>query len=792
MIDKLTYDRLRVQCSEEQLSFETTDEVPPLEGIIGQDRAVQSLAFGLRMKDEGYNIYIMGLTGTGRNSYTRSIVCELAKKQQTPEDWCYVHDFEHPDTPNAISFAPGKGSTFKKEVEALIEQCKEDIPKAFDSDEFKNLRNETLQVFQTQSGKFIEGLSNLARDNQLLFRPTGKGFVTIPMKEGKPLNEQQLQELDVDSLKAINESIERFQINAAGMFESLRGLEKELRDKLQSLEKVAGASIVAPLIDAIRAKHMDNTEALEYLLDVKEDILKNLKSFGPDDEQDEANPLLKIQTRDGWDTKYKVNLFVDNQDTQGAPVIMETHANYYNLMGMIESQPRMGALTTDFTKIKAGAIHRANGGYLILQADDLFSNPHSWKALKRALKDRETKVEHGPDGASGIISGLKPQGISLNIKVIIIGNYEIHRILYQNEEDFKKLFKIKVDFEMEMDRKDEFLQKMAAFISRHCRDKGSRRFHKGAVAAVFDYSSRLAENQNKLSTRFNELVELLSEANAWADVDGSDTVYDHHIAKALEEKRFRADKHEQNILELFEDGTFLLSTAGFEIGQVNGLAVYNLGDYSFGKPSRITVNTFAGKSGVINIEKEAQMSGKLHNKGVHILSGYLGMKFAQAFPLTLTATLCFEQSYDGIDGDSASSTELYALLSSLSDIALNQGIAVTGSVNQKGEIQPIGGVNQKIEGFFRVCKKKGLTGTQGVLIPQQNIRNLMLHSEVVEAVKDGKFHVYVAKTIEEGIELLTGIPAGERDKQGKYPEGSIYRLVARKLENYYLQSLKEK
>ena len=433
MLEKLTHERLRVQCSEEQLSFETTDEVPPLEGIIGQDRAVQSLAFGLRMKDEGYNIYVMGLTGSGRNSYTRSIVCDLAKKQQTPEDWCFVHDFEHPDTPNAISFTPGKGSAFKKEVEALIEQCKEVIPKAFDSDEFKNLRSEVLQIFQNQSGKFIEGLSNLAKDNQLLFRPTGKGFVTIPIKEGKPLNEQEMQELDVDSLNAINVSIERFQKNAEGMFEGLRDLERELRDKLQSLEKGAGASIVAPLIDAIKAKHMNNTEALNYLVYLKEDILKNLKSFGPEDDQDDAAPLLKIQPRDGWDAKYKVNLFVDNQDTQGAPVIMETHANYYNLMGMIESQPRMGVLTTDLTKIKAGAIHRANGGYLILQADDLFSNPHSWKALKRALKDRETKVEHGPDGASGIISGLKPQGIALNVKVIIIGNYEIHRILYQNE-----------------------------------------------------------------------------------------------------------------------------------------------------------------------------------------------------------------------------------------------------------------------------------------------------------------------------------------------------------------------
>ena len=563
-------------------------------------------------------------------------------------------------------------------------------------------------------------------------------------------------------------------------------MEQELRDKLQNLEKNSGRSIVSPLVAMLMEKYAENSNAVDYLNCLQEDILSNIKHFMPDSSEDEDNPLagLRLQARDPIGTKYRVNVFVDHKETKGAPVVFEPNATYYNLMGMIEFQPRMGTLTTDLTKIKAGAIHRANGGYLILQADDLFANPFSWRALKRALKEREAKVENVPDGSSGVISGLKPHGIPLNLKVIIIGNYEIHRLLYQYEDDFKKLFKIKVDFEMEMNREDEYLDKMAAFISRHCKDKGYLPFHKTGVAAVFDYSSRLAENQGKLSTRFNEIVEVLAEANTWADIEGVDAVTVDHVIKAIEEKRYRSDKYEQKIQELFKEGTFLLSVDGAEVGQINGLAVYDLGDYSFGKPSRITVNTFAGNKGVINIEKEAQMSGRSHNKGVQILSGYLGRYFAQKQPLSLTATLCFEQSYDGVDGDSASSTELYALLSSLADVPLRQDIAVTGSVNQKGEIQPIGGVNQKIEGFFRVCQKLGLTGRQGVLIPPQNVKNLMLHSEVLEAVKNGRFHVYTADTISDGIELLTGVPAGQPDGEGVYPEGTVFARVADKLAAY--------
>ncbi|MBT9175832.1 MAG: Lon protease [Firmicutes bacterium] len=794
MIEKLSLQELKATPIEHIFAFETTAEVPPLEGIIGQDRAANALAFGLRMTDEGYNIYLMGITGTGRNSYTKAIVAERAKEQLTPSDWCYVYDFEHPDSPMAIAFAPGSGALFKEGVETFIARIREDVPKAFESDEFRNMRNEAVQQFQSQSMAVLEKLSALAKSQELLFKPTGKGYVTIPTLDGQPLNEQRLQELDAATLERINQRIQSYQKDAEPLFEVLGTLEREVQEKLQALERKAGASIVSPLLEAIRKKFEANEAAQKYLTQLEQDIYKHLRHFYPDDgqkDEDKAVAAMRAQSKEGWEIKYKVNLFVDNGHIQGAPVVFETNSSYYNLFGMIEFQPSMGTLITNLTKVKAGSLHRANGGYLILQAEDLFSNAHSWKALKRAVKNRQARVENIPDGSSGVITGLKPQAIPLDVKVILIGSYEIYMLLYRHDEDFRKLFKIKVDFETEMARQDENIMKMAAFISRHCRDRGLRNFHRGAVAAVIDYSSRLADNQNKLSTRFNDIVELLAEANSWAALEKATLVEERHITKALYEKRYRADKYEQKIHELFADGTYLMDVQGLAVGQINGLAVLNMGDYSFGKPARITVNTFTGKKGVINIEKEAQLSGRIHNKGVLIIGGYLGAKFAQKFPLTLTATLCFEQSYDGVDGDSASSAELYALLSSLAEVPIKQGFAVTGSVNQKGEIQPIGGVNEKIEGFYRLCLKQGLTGEQGVLIPVQNKRQLMLHSEVLEAVKAGRFHIYAVRTIEEGIEVLTGLPAGERDSAGEYTAGSVFRLVEHKLAQFYQQALNE-
>ncbi len=793
MIEKLSLQDLKAATGQHIFTFETTAEVEPLEGIIGQDRAANALAFGLRMTEEGYNIYLMGITGTGRNSYTRSIVTECARRQSTPSDWCYVYNFEHPDSPMAIAFAPGSGALFKESVETFVFRIREDVPKAFESDEFRNLRNEAVQQFQGQSMVVLEKLSALAKSQQLLFKPTGKGYVTIPTLDGQPLNEQRLQELDAATLERINQRIQSYQKEAEPLFEELGALEREVQEKMQALERQAGASIVVPLLDVIRKKFENNEVAQNYLTQLEQDIYKHLRHFYPSDGQQEEDkaPSIRAQGREGWDTKYKVNLFVDNGQVEGAPVVFETNASYYNLFGMIEFQPSMGTLITNLTKVKAGSIHRANGGYLVVQAEDLFSNVHSWKALKRAVKNRQAKVENIPDGSSGVITGLRPQAIPLDVKVILIGSYEIYMLLYRYDEDFRKLFKIKVDFETEMAREDENILKMAAFISRHCRDRGLKDFHRGAVAAIIDYSARLAENQAKLSTRFNDIVELLAEANAWAALEQATVVEERHITKALSEKRYRADKYEQKIHELFADGTYLMDVHGVAVGQINGLSVLDMGDYSFGKPARITVNTFTGKKGVINIEKEAQLSGRIHDKGVLIIGGYLGAKFAQKFPLTLTATLCFEQSYGGIDGDSASSAELYALLSSLSDIPLQQGFAVTGSVNQKGEIQPVGGVNEKIEGFYRLCAKQGLTGEQGVLIPVQNKRQLMLHSEVLEAVEAGLFHIYAVRTIEEGVEILTGIPAGERDLEGEYSEGTVFHLVERKLVQYYQQALKE-
>ncbi|HPZ65601.1 MAG TPA: ATP-binding protein, partial [Bacillota bacterium] len=483
--------------------------------------------------------------------------------------------------------------------------------------------------------------------------------------------------------------------------------------------------------------------------------------------------------------RYKVNLVVDNRETCGSPVIYETNPSYYNLIGRVEYENRLGMIVTDLTMIKGGAIHRANCGYLILQARDVLSSPQSWEALKRVLKTREIRIENiGEQYGLMAMSTLRPQPIPANLKVIMIGSPLIYQLLYHYDEDFRKLFKVKADFDSEMDRNQDNIYRMAGFISTHCQQENLRHFHREAVARVVEFSARLAERQDKMSTRFNEVVELLYEADAWAERDGSDIVKAEHVDKALEEKIYRCKKYEQKISEAVERGLILLDVEGEKIGQINGLSVIDLGDYQFGRVSRITANTFLGRRGIINIERESQLSGKIHDKGVLILSGYLGMRYGQQVPINLSASLCFEQSYQGVEGDSASAAELFCLLSSLAGVPLKQSLAVTGSVNQKGEIQPVGGVNQKIEGFYNACKVKGLTGDQGVIIPAQNRKDLMLSEEIVTAVREKRFHIYAISTVEEGLALLTGMEIGELREDGTYPPDSFNGRVISALKRF--------
>ena len=616
-----------------------------------------------------------------------------------------------------------------------------------------------------------------------MLKRSEQGLLTIPVIEGKPIEEEEFINMEASNRKEIEEKSYIVQKHLMDSMKRVKEMEKSTRDKIEQLEtKIALITVEQPVSELIE-KYKEYKNIRDYLKSVQRDIIQNIEDFRQAEKTQEDDLDFKINIKD-FTIKYKVNLVVDNRDTKGAPVIFEANPKYYNLLGRIEYESNMGVITTNFTKIIAGSLHAANGGYLIINVSDIAKSPESWDGLKRALKNRSIAIENVFTNTSIVSGGMKPEPIPLNIKVILIGSNYTYHTLYNYDEDFRKLFKIKADFDIDMSSNKDNIKKYAQFISSYCREKDLYHFDSGAVASVIEYSSRLAEHKQKLSTRFNDIVEILYEADAWARLDGSNIVKGVYVKKAIDQKIYRSNRVEEKLQELIDTGVILISTEEMTVGQVNGLSVMDFGDFAFGKPSRITATVFAGEKGILNIEREVEMSGSIHDKGVLILSGYLGEKFAQEFPLTLSANICFEQLYDGVEGDSASSTELYALLSSLSEIPIKQYIAVTGSVNQKGEIQPIGGVNEKIEGFFQTCKHRGLKGCEGVMIPHQNVVNLMLNEEVIQAVEEGKFHIYPVKTIEEGIEILTDMPAGKPDADGFYEEGTLYHLVQNKIEKF--------
>jgi len=776
---------LRKVCDPEQFNFNTTEEVEPLQGIIGQERAVRAMEFGLKIQKPGYNIFITGLTGTGKMSYARAVVTEVAAKLPTPDDWCYVYNFRDPSQPRVLCLPCGKGYGLSQDLEELIEELQVEIPRAFGSDDYEKQKNDIIREFQDRSSQLVEELTPRAAAQGFSIRRTSTGFVTVPVVDGKPLSTEEYEALPPEQKEEIDRKSAAVQFDIRETVRRVQQAEKEAREKIKKLDAQVGLFCAGHRIDALKEKYQDYPQVLEYLDDLKHDILANLDLFRAEDEEQAAPPWARHHRTSALQ-KYKVNLFIDRRSCCGAPVVVETNPTYYNLGGRIEHENEGGFLSTNFTMIRPGAIHRANGGFLILQARDVLVNPFSWEALKRVLKTGQLTVENMGEQYGLIpLASLKPQPIPVNLKVILIGNPLLYHLLYQYDEDFRKLFKIRVDFDTEMERNPENEAKLAQFISFHCRQQSLRHFDRGAVAKVVEYSSRLAEDQDKLSTRFNDLVEILYEADAWAALDGAAYVEARHVQKAIEEKHYRSNRLEEKIREMFARGEILVDTDGWAVGQVNGLSIVDLGDYVFGRPARITAATGLGQRGVVNIERETKMSGSIHSKGVLILSGYLAAKYAQDVPLNLSASLCFEQTYTGVEGDSASSAELYALLSSLAEVPLNQGIAVTGSINQKGEIQPVGGVTAKIEGFFRVCRLKGLTGRQGVIIPHQNVHNLMLAEEVVEACRQGLFHIYPVRTVDEGLTILTGLPAGERQPDGSYPPGTIHYRVLEKLKAYH-------
>lgn len=738
----------------EMFDFNTTEEIEPLKsGIIGQDRVAKAATFGLRVKSPGYNLFFVGLSGTGRTTYARKIAQEVALTEPTPPDWCYVYNFKNPTRPIALSFPAGKGKEFVKDIEELLEELKIRIPKAFEGEEFESKKRAVFKELQERISELMEALNREAELLGFSLKRTPTGFINVPLIDGREMTQEEFNALSPEKKRELEiRSLELHERTMQVMREVQR-LERDARDRIKRLEKELCVFVIGGLFKDLKEKYVELTKVVAFLEDMMEDVVDHLHDFLVQEEGEGQK-----KTHPSFD-RYKVNLLVDNSRLEGAPVIFETNPTYYNLVGRLEYEQRMGFLFTDFTKIKAGAIHRANGGYLILNALDVLRNFGAWDALKRVLKTGEVRIENIGEHVGLIpISGLVPEPIPVRIKVLLIGSPIVYYLLLAFDEDFKKLFKIKVDFDVEMERTPENIREVCSFISSYCREEGLLHCDKSALSALIDYSSELAEDQMKLSTRFSDLLTVLIEADAWARIENSPYISEKHVKRAINEKRYRENRYEEKLKELFARDQIIVETDGERVGQINGLAILNVGDYYFGKPSRITATVHLGQRGVINIERESRMSGKIHDKGVMILSNYMASRYAKDFPLTLSASICFEQLYEGVEGDSASAAELYALLSAISGIPLRQDIAITGSVDQMGNIQPIGGVNKKIEGFFDFCKIKGLTGRQGVIIPYRNKENLMLREEVVEAVREGKFHIYAIRTIDEGLEILTGLP----------------------------------
>ncbi len=791
---RVPVEKLQNVCDETIFPFDTTTGYTDLEDeIIGQPRAVEAMEFGLSVRQSGYNIFVAGPAGTGRTTFTRSKAKQFADQEPVPCDWCYVNNFENPDQPVALSFPSGKGHIFCEEMEALLLDIENELIRIFSSDEYASRKKSIVHEFEAKVEALWKELSQFAMDLQYKVERTPTGINSYPLRFNRPLETHEYQRLTDDMKEELKSRGRKVEEKIAESLLAIQKIEKEMRmsleEYMQETANYATNYLFAPLLD--RYSHQDETT--RYLTLYQKDISKNFPLLL--NNEGEENPMLELLAGSEHKKKrerYHVNLLVSHSVKKGVPIIYETNPTYSNLFGKVEYTGSFGNWSTDFTRIKAGSLHRANGGYLIMHAADLLSEPYVWTMMKRTLQNGSIT----PDGliqekSPFATAGLRPEAIPLNVKVILIGSHYLFDMLSLWDEDFQKQFKVKVEFDVEMDRDLEHHLQMASFIKTFSDNEGLLPFHRRAIARIIDHSSRLVSDQRKLSTRFQEITKILVESSYWARRENSEFADRPHVQKALAKQHYRSNRIAEKLREMILDGTIMVDTDGERIGQINGLAVMGTREFTFGLPSRITAQTFAGRSGILNIERETSLSGDLHSKGLLILSGYLSGMFAQNRPLPLSASITFEQTYNMIDGDSASSTELYVLLSSLAKVPIKQGIAVTGSVNQWGEIQPIGGVNEKIEGFFYICKENGLTGKQGVIIPYQNVKNLMLDDEVARAVKSGKFHIWAIKNVTEGIEILTGVPAGaERNEDGHFGEETIFGLVEKRLEEMYQASVK--
>jgi len=782
VVEELKPERLYRRCDPESLPFKTTEELEELDGGMGQPRAVEAVRFGIGIERPGYNIYALGPPGTGKHALVRHFLQARAAERPAPSDWVYVHDFAHPNRPRAIELPPGMGTRLRRDMEQLVEELRPALSSAFEGEEYQARRRAIEEEFAERSNRAFAELRRRAQERGLALLQTPMGWVFAPLRDGQVLSPQELQQLPEEERTRLEREVEELQQELQRVLsQDIPRWQREMQRKLRELNREVTNFAVGSRIEELREEYAEFEEVAEYLEEVRRDIVQNAREFLGQD-RDVQEPGREERTQPPPSRRYQVNVLVDRGGMDRAPVIYEDNPTYQNLLGRVEYMAQMGALVTDFNLIRPGALHRANGGYLILDARRLLMQPFAWEGLKRALRSRLLRIE-SPGQMVGLIStiSLEPEPIPLDVKVVLLGDRLLYYLLSALDPEFVQLFKVAADFDEEVDRDGENDLLYARLIGTIARREGLRPFDRTGVARVIEHGSRLAGDSGKLSIHVESLADVLREADYWASRNGNGAVTAADVQRAIDARTYRSDRLRERVQEQILRGTLLIDTEGERVGQVNGLSVIELGGFAFGRPSRISARVRMGRGEVVDIEREVKLSGPIHSKGVLILAGFLGGRYASERPLSLSASLVFEQSYSGVEGDSASSAELYALLSAISGVPLKQSLAVTGSVNQHGDVQAIGGVNEKIEGFFDICRRRGLTGEQGVVIPRSNVQHLMLRRDVVEAVERGEFHIYPVRTVDEGMELLTGLPAGEPDEEGRFPEDTVNGMVERRL-----------
>lgn len=800
-ITKLTSEQLYRKCDAAKFDFTTTADLEERLSALGQDRAICAVELGINIKSRGYNLFCLGPEGTGKTSLVKRILEKEGKQRPTPDDWAYVYNFDEPHKPIAVNFPAGAAAGFAKDMEEFAYAMEHDLPEAVKNELYEEQLSVIREKYQEKRNDYVKVLQKKAKGKKVSLLHMPMGVVVAPMKNGEIISPDVFDTLSDDEKNEIMADLNAMQEEIAQHQDDAPGWEEKQTEEIKKLqEKLVKDAIKKPIND-IKQKYRGNKKVAEYLKAVQNYILENIPSFVPNYDQDskpqtEEEPMagllsqLKNQQEEDKYSKFKVNVVVKNVPDSGAPIVLLDHPTQGNLVGKVERIQQFGALITDFTLIKGGALHRANGGFLLIDARKLLLQPYSWDSLKRALASKEIKIEAPSEDTSFSTISLDPQPIPLDVKVVMTGDAELYDLLSERDPDFSDYFKVEADFGMIIDRTDENEVEYAKLIGSLTKKKKLRSLNKQAVARVIEYSSRLADDSEKLTAHVSSIGDLLKEADYWARKSKASQIGKNHVDQAIKSQIYRSDRINRAMLEQIDKGTILLDVKGERVGQINGLVVYNFTRNSFGKPTRITTQVRLGRGEFINIEREVAMSGPIHSKGVLILQALIANRFAKRSPLSLSASIVFEQSYGGVDGDSASSTEYYCMLSAIANLPIKQSLAVTGSINQFGEIQPIGGVNEKIEGFFEVCKYNGLTGKQGVIIPRTNVVNLMLREDVLEAVENGQFSIYAIDDVDDGIELLTGNPAGKADKRGRFPKGTVNYMVQQSLEEYYRDYVK--